>query len=180
MTEHPIGNNFVLIPLQGGPRAGYLGPFFARKSAFHDATPIKNPFFGPRGPLVLSLVGPPARKKFLRCFLFCLLKLSRILIQDWPHFVKTTSHCLQTEHRQTVGNRAADQVHSMVTWWKQNLTDKNGVRSFCFTQTGGKMVWENRTWEDVRRSTFLEIPETQRITPGHCEYLSKCITATKG
>ena len=116
MTGHPIGNNFALIPLQGGPRAGCRGPFFARNSAFHDATPIKNPFFGPRGPLVLSLIGPPARKKFLRCFLFCLLKLSRTLIQDCPCFVKTTSHRLQTEHRQTVGNRAADQVHSMVPW----------------------------------------------------------------
>ena len=86
--------------------------------------------------------------------------------------MKTTSHCLQTEHSQTVGNRAADQVHSMVPWWKQNLTDKNGVRSFCYVQIGGKMVWEHRTWEDVRRSTFLEIPEKQRITHKHCEYLS--------
>ena len=78
------------------------------------------------------------------------------------------------------GNRAADQVHSMVPWWKQNLTDKNGVRSFCYIQNQRKMVWEHRTWEDIRRATFLEIPEKQRITPKHCEHLSKCITAKKG
>ena len=52
MTGHPIGSIFVLTLLQGGPRAGCRGQFFARNSSFFNSTPMKPPFFFVNGPSV--------------------------------------------------------------------------------------------------------------------------------
>ena len=55
---HPIGNIFVLTPLQGGPRASCQGPFFAQNSALFYATPMKLLFFWLRQTRLNWMISP--------------------------------------------------------------------------------------------------------------------------
>ena len=59
MTGQPIGNIFVLTPLQGRPRAVCQGQFFAQISAYFYATPMKPPFFWLGRTQLNGIISPP-------------------------------------------------------------------------------------------------------------------------
>ena len=83
MTGQPIGNIFVLTPLQGRPRGGCRGQFFAQISAFFYATPMKPPFFWLGQTQLNRIISPPYPEVTLDNFCFPVdgLHISEFVVQ---------------------------------------------------------------------------------------------------